>query len=116
MKPLVGILNIALATAAHEKQFALMDECNRGVVSNMMQGVEEIIGFHGQYRWFNLTKWFSQTFIRPVLQKNAEQKGKSLIAMHEELELHKLASIALYLTNPATTAWVCARCPARSCV
>ena len=61
MKPLVGVLNIALARAMHEEEHALMHECLRGVVEHMMHGVEEIIGFRSQHRWLNLTKWVSHS-------------------------------------------------------
>jgi hypothetical protein len=102
MKPLVRVLNIALATTVGEGEFALLHEFHRGVVSNTMAGMEEVIGTHGSYRMMVraftstslaflqvLSKWFSQTFIRPVFQKHSEIKGKSLIAKHEELEFHK---------------------------
>jgi hypothetical protein len=57
------MLNIALATTAHSDHYALFREFHRGVVSNMMAGVEEVVGTHGSFRLMVVLMLFMNRFL-----------------------------------------------------
>uniref|UniRef100_A0A915IJU9 Uncharacterized protein n=1 Tax=Romanomermis culicivorax TaxID=13658 RepID=A0A915IJU9_ROMCU len=79
------------------------------VLESTMAGVEEIIGHKGANYWTVLSRYVSQQFIRPLVQKFPHKKGGSLVALYQEVSIHAalpgfLGDIALQTKDEMATA------------
>ncbi|CAJ0935235.1 unnamed protein product, partial [Mesorhabditis belari] len=73
IKPVVRYLNIRLARK--EDNFRMFNEFNRGMITHMSQGIEDLVGYKKR-SLMSQASTFSKNYIRPILEKGYDKHNQ----------------------------------------
>ncbi|XP_067949072.1 Na(+)/H(+) exchanger beta-like [Watersipora subatra] len=85
IKPLVTLLDIR--TKEKQEQLMLFDELNANITDHVMAGIEEIIGNHGRFFFYDWFIHLDDKYIKHILQRNPMRKDEKIMKLYEKIAL-----------------------------
>ncbi|XP_067949410.1 sodium/hydrogen exchanger 2-like [Watersipora subatra] len=85
IKPLVSLLEIK--TKETEQNLSLLNELTVNAADHVMAGVEQIVGDHGVFVFYNWVIQLDDKHIKHLLQRNPMRKDEKIMKLYEKIAL-----------------------------